>query len=246
MGSEAAGTEDKSNAIWNLLPTFDPGQDDVKEYIAKVRFISGVCPKKDRPMLAPRLAMLCRGTAYHQVRNLKPELLTHPENGIKTFLQALSAWEESAELKTFELFEKAIYRTTQKHDESIQSFVNRLDVAFEEVGQDTTLKSVIAFVLLKQSSLTHEDKKKILTMTNGMFDNDAIANAMRSLSTSVLSGPGAEKKKVYPTNFVEESPEVEAFDQQYMDQNVFAAQIEDEDISLSSWTNWPRPETQTP
>ena len=90
---------------------------------------------------------------------------------------------------------------------------------------------MIAFVLLKQSSLTHEDKKKILTMTYGIFDKDAIADAMRSLSTSVLSGPGAEKKKVYPTNFVEESPEVESFDQQYMDQNVLAAQIEDEDIS---------------
>lgn len=29
--------------------------------------------------------------------------------------------------------------------------MNRLDVAFEEVGPDTTLKSVIAFLLLKQS-----------------------------------------------------------------------------------------------
>ena len=232
MGSEAAGTDEKSNAIWNLLPTFDPGQDDVKEYIAKVKFISGICPKKDRPMLAPRLAMMCKGTAWHQVRNIKPELLTHPENGIKTFLQALSAWEESAELKTFELFEKVIYRTTQKHDKSTQSLVNRLDVAFEEVGQDTTSKSVIAFVLLKQSSLTHEDKKKILTMTNGVFDKDAIANAMRSLSTSVLSGPGAEKKRVYPTNYVDESPEGEQVDPTLTDQTILAAQVDDEDISF--------------
>ena len=82
-------------------------------------------------MLAPRLALLCKGTAWHQVRNIKPELLTNPENGVKTLLQALSAWEESAELKTFELFEKATYRTTQKQDESTQSFVNRSDVAFE-------------------------------------------------------------------------------------------------------------------
>ena len=230
MGSEAASSEDKSNnAIWTLLPSFDPGHDDVKEYIAKVRFLSGICPKKDRPMLAPRLAMLCKGTAWHQVRNIKPELLTNPENGVKTLLQALSAWEESAELKTFELFEKAIYRTIQKGDESTQSFVNRLDAAFEEVGQDTTLKSVIAFVLLKQSNLTHEDKKKILTMTNGVFEKDAIANAMRSLSTSVLSGPGSEKKKVYPTNYVDENVESETEDQQFPDQSVLAAQLDEEE-----------------
>jgi len=113
-------------------------------------------------MLAPRLAMLCKGTAWHQVRQIKPEDLTSADHGVKHLLKALSAWEESAELRTFELFEKALYKTIQKSDESTQSFVNRLDVAFEEVGADTTLKTVVAFVLLKQSSLNHEDKKKIL------------------------------------------------------------------------------------
>ena len=127
----ASGSDDKSsNAIWTLLPSFDPSVDDVKEYIAKVRFLEGICPKKDKPMLAPRLAMLCKGTAWHQVRQIKPEDLTSADHGVKHLLKALSAWEESAELRTFELFEKALYKTIQKSDESTQSFVNRLDVAF--------------------------------------------------------------------------------------------------------------------
>lgn len=154
-------------------------------------------------MLAPRLAMLCKGTAWHQVRQIKPNDLTNADHGVKHLLKALSAWEESAELRTFELFKKALYKTIQKNDESTQSFVNRLDLAVEEVGADTTLKTVVAFALLKQSSLTREDKKKILTMTGGNFDKDSIANAMRSLSTSVLSGSGTEKKRVYPTASIE-------------------------------------------
>lgn len=77
-------------------------------------------------------------------------------------------------------------------------------MAFEEVGPETTLKSIIAFVLLKQSCLSHEDKKKVLTITNGVLEKTAIEGAMRSLSTKVLTGAGStEKKKVYRTNFIE-------------------------------------------
>ena len=227
----AAGSDDKSNSIWSLLPSFDPSSDDIKEYVAKVRFIEGICPKKDKVMLAPRLAMLCKGTAWHQVRNIKPDDLTNADNGVKFLLKALSAWEESAELKTFELFDRAIYKTTQKADESTQSFVNRLDVAFEEVGADTTLKSVVAFVLLKQSNLNYEDKKKILTMTGGTFDKVSIDNAMRSLSTNVLSGAGSEKKKVYPTNYVEENNDTDTFEHVANDQSALLSQADEEDLT---------------
>ena len=147
MATEGAGSgDDRQSGIWSVLPSFDPAVDDIKEYVAKVKFIDGICPKKDRTMLAPRLAMLCKGTAWHQVRAVSANLLTDADNGVKRFLSALSSWEESAELKTFDLFEKAIYKTYQKADESTQSFVNRLNVAFHDVGLDTTLKTVRAFV----------------------------------------------------------------------------------------------------
>lgn len=94
-----------------------------------------------------------------------------------------------------ELFERAIYKTVQKPDKSTQSYVNRLLVAFDEVGPDTTLKSVAAFVLLKQSCLSHEDKKKVLTMTNGVMETTAIEGAMRSLSANALNSSGSQEKK---------------------------------------------------
>ena len=226
MEGSSSGSDDKSSGISGLLPSFDPSTDDAREYLAKVKFLDGICPKKDRAMLAPRLAMLCKGTAWHQVRALSPELLTDPTNGIKHYLAALQSWEESSELRTFELFDRAIYKTVQKNDESTQSYVNRLSVAFDEVGPDTTLKSVIAFILLKQSNLSHEDKKKVLTMTSGVLEKTAVEGAMRSLSTNVLTGSGnMEKKKIYPTNYIEpDEPEVPKEANQ-----AYAVNVDDED-----------------
>ena len=117
----ATASEDKAgNSLWNILPSFDPSQDNAKEYADKVRFMAGICPPKDRHMLAPRLALLCRGTAWGQVKAIDPEKLTAPD-GYKVLLQALASWEESSELQTYDLFEKAVYRTVQKPDETAMS-----------------------------------------------------------------------------------------------------------------------------
>ena len=118
MSGSADVPEEKWNHVWTLLPSFDPATDNVREYIEKVKFIDSICPKKDRPMLAPQLAMLCRGTAWGQVKNLKSEDLMGATNSVKNLLQALSSWEESTEMRTYEQFERAIYKTVQKSDGS--------------------------------------------------------------------------------------------------------------------------------
>ena len=134
----SSGGDDKANGLWNLLPSFDPATDNAKEYTDKVRFLQGICPQGQTNMLAPRLALLCKGTAWSQVKNIAPELLTSPEEGVKNLLKALQVWQESEELQTYDQFEKAIYKITQKNDESVLSFVNRLNVGFMEVGEETT------------------------------------------------------------------------------------------------------------
>ena len=105
-------------------------------------------------------------------------------------------------------------------------------VAFDEVGPDTTLKSVVAFILLKQSNLSHEDKKKVLTMTNGVLEKTAIEGAMRSLSTTVLTGSSSvEKKKIYPTNFIEVD---EMENPKEVNQTFAANHEEDEELSFEA------------
>ena len=187
----------------NLLPSFDPSIDDAREYAEKVRFIHAVCPAKDKGMLAPRLAMLCRGTAWAQVRTLGGAALTDAEKGVEALLKALSVWEETAELQTFDKVEKALFRTTQKADESTMSFINRLEVSFHDI-RDLKLGQIQAFIMLRQSVLTAEDKRKVLVLSNGELQPEKINKAMRSLSTKILSGSNEAKKKVYPVNYVDD------------------------------------------
>lgn len=208
MGSEST-TGEKSHQIWSILPTFDPAQDDPKEYGDKVRFIAAICPAKDKPMLAPRLAMLMKGTAWAQVKSLDAQVLADPAKGVEALLKAVSTWEEAAELQTYDKFEKAIYKVLQRGDETTMSYVNRLNVAFLELGK-VELADMKAFILLRQSVLTPEDKKKVITMTimtSGELDATKIEGAMRSLATRVLGGQPEQKKKIYPVNYTEEEAE---------------------------------------
>eukprot|EP00435_Cladocopium_sp_Y103_P005105 s4875_g1.t1 len=202
----SSSSEEAKNNLWSLLPSFDPSTDDVREYTQKVRFLHGVCPPGQRGMLAPRLAMLCKGTAWNQVRNIPAEKLTSADNGVSVLLEALATWEESAEMVTFEKFERALYKVLQKSDESTMSFTNRLNVAFDDLGDKVKVSDFKAFVLLRQSCLSSEDKRKILTMTGGTMETKEIDKAMRALSTKVLTSANEQRKKVYPTNFVEEDP----------------------------------------
>ena len=177
-GGSASTTPDEKSHLWSILPSFDPQNDDPREYRDKVKFLHSICPKKDRSMLAPRLAMLLKGTAWAQVRAMNTEKLVDPENGVTALLQAISTWEEAEEMQLYDKFEKALYRTTQKSDESTQSFVNRMSVAFHELG-DTAVQDIRAFILLRQASLSTEDKKRVLTMVGSPLKPDKVEQAMR-------------------------------------------------------------------
>ena len=230
--SSQTGNEGGANNFWSLLPSFDPASDNVKEYIDKVKFLEQVVPTKDKSMLAPRLALLCRGTAWAQVRAMDASKLADPNTGVKHLLTALAGWEESAEMKTFDLFERAVYKTTQRSDESTMSYVNRLQVSFAELG-DVSVKQFQAFLLLRQSALGVEDKKRILTMTQGKMDTGEIEKAMRTLSTMVLSSSSDPKKKVYPTNYVEPEPG-DFGEQDVTPASTYLATYEDEELDTET------------
>lgn len=118
MAQGSAGSEENKSSFWSLLPSFDPAADDIREFSQKAKFLHGVMPKAQRMYLAPRLAMQCKGTAWSQVRLLEPAKLNDPENGVEYLLTALALWEENSELKTYEFFERALYKVTQKADDA--------------------------------------------------------------------------------------------------------------------------------
>ena len=112
-------------------------------------FSHGVFLGKEKKNLAPRLAMLCKGTASSQERHLEPIKLVDPENRVKYLLDAFSPWEEITELKTFELFVKALYKVTQRPDKAAHSYTLRMQAMFTDLGRETTIKEMPAFVLLR-------------------------------------------------------------------------------------------------
>ena len=228
--SEGTSEEKSATGLWSQLPSFDPSSDDIREFSQKARFLHGVFPVKDKGNLAPRLAMLCKGTAWSQVRQLDPQKLTEPETGVEYLLEALSAWEETSELKTFELFEKCLYKVTQRSDEATHSYALRLHAAFNDLGGKITVQDMQAFVLLRQSGLSNEDKKRVLSMTNGELKLKSVEQAMRTLSTKVLLSSGEPRKKIYPTNYVEPDDVPPGNDDETPIQSTYSAMTEDDDV----------------
>ena len=162
---------------------------------------------------------------------LDPAKLVQPDTGVEYLLEALSAWEETSELKTFELFEKALYKVTQRPDEASHSYALRMSTAFADLGDKVSIKDMQAFVLLRQSAMTNEDKKRILTMAGGSMDLKKIEQSMRALSTKVLFSAGEPKKKVYPTNFVEpDDAKNTATEEDNHVQSTYFVHAEEEDI----------------
>eukprot|EP00435_Cladocopium_sp_Y103_P074396 s151_g48.t1 len=219
----------RKGPVYGANYQFDPSTDDVREFIQKARFLHGVFPAKDRPNLAPRLAMQCKGTAWSQVRQLDAQKLIDAEGGVEYLLSALSSWEETSELKTFELFEKVMYKVMQKSDEATHSYTLRLQSAFHDLGSKVTVSEMHAFILLRQSCLSNEDKKRVLSMTGGELSLDKVERAMRNLSTKVLFGAGDVKKKVYPANYVDTGDESINQDDDAVSQSTYHVTTDDED-----------------
>ena len=61
--------------------------------------------------------------------------------------------------------------------------------------------------MLRQASLSTEDKKRVLTMVGSPLEPGKVERAMGQLSIKVLVGQSDGKKRVYPVNFVEDEPE---------------------------------------
>ena len=229
MSSAPASSSEERSGLWSQLPSFDPSIDDIREFSQKAKFLHGVFPEKDKPNLAPRLAMMCKGTAWSQVRQLDPSKLTDKDGGVDYLLSALAGWEETAELKTFELYEKALYRVVQKNDEATHSYTLRLQAAFHDLPEKVTVQDMQTFILLRQSNLSNEDKKRVLAMTGGLLEKKVVENAMRTLSTKVLLGSNEVKKKIYPTNCVEPDDSVPPGDEDSQVSSTYVSQVEDED-----------------
>ena len=137
-------------------------------------------------MLAPRAALQVEGSASTLVSRLDgAKLRVKSLDGVSLLVETLGGqWGSTQVEELYEYFEKAIYATTQRHDESNDSFVSRMESFFTElIARKTTLEEIQAYVLLRQSTLSGEDKKKILLEHGGKLSYPPVVKSLRLMGS---------------------------------------------------------------
>ncbi|CAE7270400.1 unnamed protein product [Symbiodinium sp. CCMP2592] len=197
---------------WAAIPKFIPGTTDVTEYSRKREFLAAMWPKEHLSLLAPRAALQVEGTAFKKIASLPPDKLkSNDESGIKLLVSTLGgSWGKTDLEAKYDVFEKALYGTVQKQDETNDSYLARHDVHFEELlAQSVTFEQVRAYILLRQSQLTAEDRKKIILELGGSLDYKRVCSSIRLLGSRFfadLQGQRVLKSRTYDANVAEEPP----------------------------------------
>ena len=94
---------------------------------------------------------LVEGSAFKKVSRLDTDNLKSADtSGVQLLVTRLGgSWGKTDLEERYEYFEKALYQTIQKLDESNDSYLARHDANFEELlAKSTTLEEVRAYVLL--------------------------------------------------------------------------------------------------
>ena len=149
LGPTGSGTSSSltPQPPWQSIPKFIPGTTNVQEYTQKLKFLAAMWPSEHLEQLAPRAALLVEGSAFKKVARLDPAKLKVPnQTGIALLVDAIGGSWGSTELEErYEYFEKSIYGTVQRADESHDSYLARMEANFVElISRGTTLEEVQA------------------------------------------------------------------------------------------------------
>eukprot|EP00435_Cladocopium_sp_Y103_P062813 s917_g24.t1 len=204
------GSGSLTSLPWAQIPKFDPSSTDLRVYEQKMKFLRAIWPEEFLPHLAPRAALLVEGPAFQKVSRLDGNKLRSPD-GVQYLVEALGGtWGRLATEEKFDLFERALFTVVQKQDESNDSYLSRHDIAFEDLeAKGVTFKDIRAYVLVRQSTLSSEDRKKIIMDNAGDLTYEAARKSMRLLGSRFfqdLQGPGKSQvaKKAYDAYHTEE------------------------------------------
>jgi len=160
---------------WQQIPSFDPQTTDIQVYARKLQFLRDIWPQEHLAQLAPRAALQVQGVAFQKVARLDTEKL-RGESGVKYLVESLGgSWGKLASEEKFSLFEKGLLPYGPK----IDSYLARHDASFEDMmAKGVSMEEVQAYVMIRQSQLSSEDRKRIVVETEG---NLTYAGARKSL-----------------------------------------------------------------
>ena len=205
--SDGGGSGGVSNHIAMLVPTFDPAVDNVDIWSSKVSLLLEAWPANKIAELATRLILNTKGTAYQKLRSNQKECLVNDRKGIQRIVELVGgSWGQVPLEHKYELVEKALYRCQLKGDETGDSFIARVDVLWTELlWKSMTLDQLMAYVLLRGSKLTAEDKKRVLVESgaekaDGKLEWKKVVAVIRMLGSAFFQDyTGAKRDKTLKT-----------------------------------------------
>ena len=147
---------------WAQIPSFTAGETDVEDYAKRLMFLHSIWPEEHISHLAPRAVLQCDSVAFKKVSQIAPGKLK-PKDGCMAILDTLGMqWGRFQTEDRYNKFERAIFLTQQKGDETNDSYIARHEACFEDILQKdkkVTLEEIRAYVLICHSSLNSEEEE---------------------------------------------------------------------------------------
>ena len=210
METTTPGTETSQSVTTQLallVPSFDPAKDDLLIYQQKVELLTATWPEGKLIELATRLVLNTTGTAFQKLQLNQSQILVNNKSGIRKIIELLGgAWGQIPLEKKFEAAERAIFRCQQKNDEANDSYLARADVLWQELlSKGTKLEELQAYIILRGSLLSSEDKKRVIidsdTGGSGKLEINKVQAAVRMLGAGffheMTSGKKVNRLKTY-------------------------------------------------
>lgn len=185
---EAQSTNGVSNQLSSLVPTFDPGVDDLLVYQQKVELVYAAWPKGRVTELVTRLILGCKGSAFAKLQLHQGELLDGTEKSVHRVVELLGGqWGKIPLEQQYQDAEKALFETSQKTDETNDSYLARSDVMWSRLlARKMSLEDLQAYIMLRGSLLTSDEKKKVIldSEVDGKLTVKRVTHAIRTLGAS--------------------------------------------------------------
>ena len=192
--------------LTSLVPQFDPAQHDLEQYSQKVELLANIWPENKIDELVTRLILGTSGAAFQKLQLQKDELMVGDKAGVEKLVKILGGhWGKVSLERKYEIFEKAVFRCTQRADESNDSFLARADILWTElIASKISMQELQAYVVLRGSLLTAEDKKRVILESeatkSGTLNMEKVTTSVRMLGSGFFhdfTGVKKSKGKVY-------------------------------------------------
>lgn len=199
-GTVSSSTSLVANHLANLVPTFDPAKDDLKAYTQKVQLLLRMWPENKYTELATRLILGCSGSAFDKLQLNSEQITVNDKKSIQKLIELLGGqWGQIPLEKKYEYAERALFKCSQKGDETNDSFLARADVMWQELkNQAMNLEELQAYITLRGSGLSAEDKKRVIldseASADGKLTIQKVSQAVRMLGAGFFQELTSGKK----------------------------------------------------